>query len=70
MENHHSIKTITDIMVVVNASNVDNFLKDLKTFILATDMVKSFDPNVECTNFTWIDDGEHNVTVNFNDKKQ
>lgn len=59
--NEYAIKTIQDLVNIATDKNVDYLLTDLKNFL----MVMNSDVGNYCdkSTFTWIDDGENNVTL-------
>ena len=68
MNNKHDLKTIKDIVDVVTAENIDNFLIDLRGFLTMIMVIKSTQElvgkeNIEIKKehenvFHWIDDGK------------
>ena len=61
----HEIKTINDILKVVNHNNLENFLKDFELFLTNYVILKAMcEEDANCNEFTWIDDGKHNIEVN------
>lgn len=66
MKNRHEIKTIADVMRVVNDENIEDFLKDFEGFLrfsLLTQAVAASVSGEYTSSFVWIDDGEHNVRI-------
>jgi len=64
----HELKTIEDILKVVNEDNVDNFLKDFSTWIkvqIATKKVNEAIGGGLTMNpvLKWIDDGKNDITA-------
>ena len=69
----YEIKTIQDIINCTDKDNVDNFLKDLKSFLEMSYMVKTIAEltgvkSKLSTQFTWIDDGKNEATLILNPK--
>lgn len=70
-KNKHDIKTIWDILKVVNSKNKENFLKDFSAWldinIYLKEQVKKARiekaVNIK-SNFIWIDDGKNDISVN------
>lgn len=61
----YEIKTISDILKIVNHNNLENFLKDFELFLSNYVILKAMCKNdATCNEFTWIDDGKHNIEVN------
>jgi len=71
----YKINTIEDIINCTNSENLDNFLKDfrgiLESYHAIKNLSKSINENAEIKTdgFVWIDDGKHNITVEFNSEK-
>ena len=76
MNKKHDIKTIEQILEVVNADNVENFKKDFCSWLdFKVGMVEAMkifkvDNNIEeviqdLKVFHWIDDGKNDATINF-----
>ena len=60
----HEIKTISDILKVVNHSNLENFLNDFELFLSNYVILKGMcKDDADCNEYIWIDDGKHNVEV-------
>jgi hypothetical protein len=57
----YEIKTLDDIMNVVNEENIDRFIKEFKNNILAAKEFKKAIPTLEYQGFVWIDDNKNNV---------
>ena len=60
------IKTIKDILEVVNQENIEDFLIDFETFLTYATNAKKNMPEglrLESIKFTWIDDGKHDKTI-------
>lgn len=62
----HEIKTVQDMLSCINEENIDRFLTDLKNVLLSA---KNISNALEVSNllkdgYTWIDDGENNLTIN------
>ena len=61
----HEIKTISDILKVVNPNNLENFLNDFELFLSNYVILKGMcEDDADCSEYIWIDDGKHNVEVN------
>ena len=69
-KNKHDIKTIEDILRVVNSKNKENFLKDFSAWldinIHLKEQIKKLKGkvNLKSVNFVWIDDGKNDISVN------
>lgn len=71
----YEIRTISDLMRVVNNENCDRLVKDLSAWLALMSIAKSLaakegvdlDADVQCGVFRWIDDGEHDITVTMQD---
>lgn len=63
----HKIKTISELIKVVNKNNVENFLEDFSVWLHLCVNLKTFEgENVKISQqkyFHWIDDGKHDATV-------
>jgi len=74
----YEIRTISDIIEQIPADKLDHFLIDLASFVLigkaAKEAGKELPPNlIQLTSsgcMTWIDDGEHNATIEVQIKTQ
>lgn len=64
----YEIKTIMDILRVVNHNNLDNFLKDFEVFLTQYVILKAMDENLECKEFTWIDDNNQKIEITLTHK--
>lgn len=65
----HKIATIQDIANATNPDNIDDFLLDLKGILLGYHLVKESCPDIRLNQFTWIDDGKHEINVTLIEKK-
>jgi len=70
----HDIRTLRDILEVVDDKNIDYFIKDFSDWLYILVIVAKLDKTqIEVNNadiFTWIDDKKNNVHVSFSKKKQ
>lgn len=69
MTNEHKLKTIEDIVEVVNINNLDNFIIDFKNFlssrIVAKEITKIGVIEIQtAVFFHWIDDGKNETQIN------
>lgn len=64
----YEIKTIMDILRVVNHNNLDNFLKDFEVFLTQYVILKAMDENLECKEFIWIDDNNQKIEITLTHK--
>lgn len=63
----YKIKTIKDILRVINSENKENFIQDFGYFLDIYLINKNnFGNNLLDVDFTWIDDKKHNVKVTTN----
>ena len=58
----HEIATIRDLAELVTEDNIERLATDLLMFLSYATNVKR-DCNIIPANFTWLDDGKHNVVV-------
>lgn len=61
------LKTVKEMLAVLNENNIDNFLVDFKCWLELGIEFKSNMVGIvkfDDSQFKWIDDGEHNLTVN------
>jgi len=73
MTNTYEIRTIHDILKVVNQSNKDCFLTDFSNWLsiqlLLQEQLKGFDSNLLNFKlpeyFNWIDDGKNTINLSF-----
>ena len=69
MKRQHHIRTLRDILEVVDEKNVEGFIKDFSDWLRILVVVAKIDPSQIKVNdkdiFTWIDDGKNNVHVKF-----
>lgn len=69
MENKYHIKTIEELLSIVNKENVNNFIKDFSDWLIfRTTLPKTImegNVKIEAQNkeFCWIDDGKHNTEI-------
>lgn len=72
----HEIKTLVDILEVVNENNLENFTEDFKTYLQTMILIKGFSKSMSSEEFLrstrliWIDDGKHDATVRITSKKR
>lgn len=60
----HTIRTIKDMLTVVNPESLDDFIIDLKQIFQLYYSMKEYNiPVIE--QFDWIDDGKHDINVNY-----
>jgi len=64
----HEIKKLDDIINVVNDKNIDRFMEEFKTNILAVKKFKQADPSLEYQGFVWIDDNKNNIKIEIETK--
>jgi len=84
MSKKYDLKTIKEIVEVINPKNIDNFVVDFKAFLAMQVVIKEATKNLSDSItiksledsqknmvFTWIDDGKNDVTVkvHIKDKK-
>ena len=69
-ENKHEIKTILDILKVVNSNNKENFLKDFSAWLGMNIHLKEqmeglglSEEQINLNNFIWIDDGKNDINL-------
>lgn len=67
----HNLKTIEDIVKVINENNIGNFIKDFATFLTfrmkMKEIAKMTKSKVEMPpTFNWIDDGKNDVNLTIN----
>ena len=68
------IKTIEDIINVVNEENLLFFLEDLKNFLILQIAVKTLESKnlkleKKTTKFKWIDNGKNDIDINIRIKR-
>ncbi len=64
------IKTIKELLEIVNAGNLDNFLKDFDSWLRFHVSLKGIsyhgvEIEVNEDTFLWIDDGKNDITLKF-----
>jgi DNA polymerase III sliding clamp (beta) subunit (PCNA family) len=64
----HEIKTLDDIINVVNEENIDRFMEEFKDSILAAKKFKEALPTLEYKGFVWIDDNKNNINIEIETK--
>ena len=76
MENKYHIKTIEEILKIVNEDNVNNFIKDFSNWLkfrlsIQSKKVKGVEMVIDNDDtFKWIDDGKNNIKLNIELKKE
>ncbi len=76
MENKYHIKTIEEILKIVNEDNVNNFIKDFSNWLkfrlsIQSKKVKGVEMVIDNDDtFKWIDDGKNNIKLNIELKKK
>lgn len=60
----YRIKTVQDMINCTNQKNLEDFLSDLKIFLISAHTLKSMDgmEEIKSKGFTWIDDGKYDNT--------
>jgi hypothetical protein len=77
----YQVNTVQDMINCTNSDNLDNFLIDLKALLKSAHALQDYVNSVsdsegiskelaklESNGFEWIDDGEHNITINLESK--
>jgi hypothetical protein len=75
MVNKYKVERMSDITEFINKENKERFLKDFNTWLDNTIALKEIvgegakkfgakAASVQCSGFTWIDDGKGNETIN------
>lgn len=65
----HVIKSVQDIADATNPDNLNDFILDLKGILLAYYLTKQSCPDIRLNQFTWIEDGKHEININLIGKK-
>ena len=70
INNEKKLKSVEDIINVVNENNLDNFIVDFKNYLamhivlkIAKENHKDVDVQVDKTIFQWIDDGKNEINL-------
>lgn len=76
MAKRYEIKTMQDVIDCVTLDNIDNFMIDFRTYIESAISIKAIGEAIcdaenidkafsglKTDGFTWIDDGEHNCSI-------
>ena len=70
----HEIKTLQDILRVVTVENSEAFLKDFEAYIATWSLIRTtieavapetLEKTVASARFTWVNDGKHDIRLNF-----
>jgi len=72
----YKIQSVQDMIDCTNSDNLENFITDLKGILASahmlrthTDLIGKDKSSIEIKEFTWVDDGEHNITINLGAKE-
>lgn len=81
MSKEYEISTMQDVLNCVTMDNIDNFMIDFRYYIESAIAIKNIGKaiynaedipeelsDVTTSGFTWIDDGEHNISVEMRSK--
>lgn len=65
----YKLKTIQDIVKVVDLDNIENFITDFKNYlssrIITREIAKISDADIQTNDFfNWIDDGKTDIKIN------
>jgi hypothetical protein len=64
----HEIKTLDDILNVVNEENIDRFMEEFKQIILTAKEFKKALPTLEYKGFVWTDDNKNDINIEIQTK--
>lgn len=63
----YKIKTISELLKVLNKNNVENFIEDFSAWLRFSVDLKTFESEaikiLQQEHFHWIDDGKHDATI-------
>lgn len=77
MSTKYKINTIQDMIDCTNESNLDNFIIDLKGFLSTAHLIRKLGKKIKSSvhppkteHIIWIDDNDHNLTIQLSEKKE